>query len=95
MAVGKGRPANQGRSREGTKGGPKKILAPPVLVHGATHHRNRGRQGAVDKKRGRNPVKQTASSLATGQGRVRRKLPPAGLSFPLRNKKPQFPAGGN
>jgi hypothetical protein len=66
MAPGKGRLAIQARPGEGTRAvGAKKILAPPVLVHGATHHRNRGRQGAVDKKRGRNPVKETASARRT------------------------------
>jgi hypothetical protein len=45
-------------------------------VQGAAHHRHRGRQGAVDKKRGRNPVKEIASIPATGQGRVRRNIPP-------------------
>ena len=84
MTGGKGRLAIQGRRGEGAKAAAaKKILAAPVSVHGATHHRNRGRQGAVDKKRGRNPVKETASIPATGQGRVRRKIPP-GLPFPLK-----------
>ena len=65
IAAGKGRLAIQGRPGEGTEAAaPKKILAPPVSVYGATHHRNRGRQGAVDKKRGRNPVKETASTPA-------------------------------
>ena len=85
MAVGKDRLALQARPGEGTRAaGAKKILAAPVSVYGATHHRNRGRQGAVDKKRGRNPVKETASVPA------RRTVFP-----PPENKKPQFPEGGN
>ncbi|MGO9578454.1 MAG: hypothetical protein ACLP2P_03475 [Desulfobaccales bacterium] len=50
-----------------------KILAAPVLVYGAANHRNRGRQGAVDKKRGQNPVKETASMPATRPGTVEEK----------------------
>ena len=61
----------------------KKILAAPVLVPGAANHHNRGRQGAVDKKRGQNPVKETASIPANRTGTVEEKNPagqPDGLS---------------
>jgi hypothetical protein len=69
---------------------PKKILASPVPVDRATDHRHQGRQGAVDKKWGQNPVKETADMPSIGIG--------AGENFPSGsrtawppNKKPQFP----
>ena len=69
-----------------------KNLAPLVPVDRATNHQPQGRQSAVDKKRGQNPVKETAAMLAkpagAGQGRI---FPlAAGLPAPP-NKKPQFP----
>ena len=36
----------------------KKILATPAPVNRANNHRDPGRQGARDKERGRNPLKQ-------------------------------------
>ena len=53
----------------------KKILAPPVPMRRPANHRNQGRQGAVDKKRGQNPVKETASIPANRPGTVYTKLP--------------------
>jgi hypothetical protein len=67
------------------------------LVHGATHHRNRGRQGAVDKKRGRNPVKETASVPANRPGTVAAKNPPGQpdcLFPPMKIKNPNSLKGG-
>jgi hypothetical protein len=97
MAVGKGRLAIQARPGEGTRAaGAKKILAAPVSVHGATHHRNRGRQGAVDKKRGRNPVKETASVPAHRPGTIAAENPPGqpDCLSPLKIKNPNSLKGG-
>jgi hypothetical protein len=46
----------------------KKILASLAPVDRATDHQHQGRQGAVDKKRGQNPVKKTAARLAKPAG---------------------------
>ena len=64
-----------GRPREGTEVAPAKNLAPPVPAPRATKDRNRGRQGAVDKKRGQNPVKETALISANRPGTVEEKNP--------------------
>ena len=58
----------------------------------ATDHRRRGRQGAVDKKRGQNPVKETAVMLAKPAGIGAGENSPSGsrTAWPP-NKKPQFP----
>ena len=48
---------------------PQKNLAPLVPVDRATNHQPQGRQSAVDKKWGQNPVKETAVMLAKPAGR--------------------------
>ncbi len=69
---------------------PKKNLAPPGPVDRATNHQPQGRQSAVDKKWGRDPVKKTAAMLAKPEGRGEIFPPAAGLPSP-QIKKPQFP----
>jgi hypothetical protein len=63
-----------------------------VPVDRATNHQPQGRQSAVDKKWGRNPVKQTAVILAkpagVGEGE---NFPSASRTAWPPNKKPQFP----
>ncbi|OGR28289.1 MAG: hypothetical protein A2139_11790 [Desulfobacca sp. RBG_16_60_12] len=73
MAVGKGRIAIHGWRGEGTEAAPAKNPGAPVPVPRATKDRNRGRQGAVNKKRGQNPVKETASMPANRPGTVEEK----------------------
>ena len=71
---------------------PKKILASLGPVDRATNHQPQGRQGAVDKKRGQNPVKETAAMLAKPAGVGEGENFPSGsqTAWPP-NKKPQFP----
>ncbi len=70
----------------------KKNLAPLVPVDRATNHQNQGRQSAVDKKRGQNPVKETAAMPAKPAGVGEGENFPSGrqTAWPP-NKKPQFP----
>jgi hypothetical protein len=71
---------------------PKKILAALMPVDRATNHQHQGRQGAVDKKRGRDPVKETAAMLAKPSGGgVEENFPSASRTAWSPNKKPQFP----
>jgi hypothetical protein len=69
---------------------PKKILASPGLVDRATNHQPQGRQGAVDKKRGQNPVKETAVMPSLGLGEEGN-FPSGSVAALPPNKKPQFP----
>ena len=71
---------------------PQKNLAPPVPVNCATNHQPRGRQSAVDKKWGRDPVKQTATILAKPAGGGEEgNFPSGSQTASPPNKKPQFP----
>jgi hypothetical protein len=63
-----------------------------VRVDRATNHQPQGRQSAVDKKRGQNPVKKTATMLAKPAGAGEGENFPSGSQTALPpNKKPQFP----
>ena len=71
---------------------PKKNLAPLMPVDRATNHQYQGRQSAVDKKRGRDPVKETAVMFATPVGAGEGENFPSGSQTAVPpNKKPQFP----
>ena len=86
----------EGEARPKTADDAQKNLAPLVPVDRATNHQNQGRQSAVDKKRGQNPVKETAAMLAkpagVGEGRIFR--PAAGLPCP-QIKNPNSLKAGN
>jgi hypothetical protein len=61
---------------------PKKNLAPLGPVDRATNHQPQGCQSAVDKKRGRDPVKETAVILAKPAGVGEGIIFPLGAGLP-------------
>jgi len=76
---------------------PKKNLASPGPLDRASDHQSRGRQSAVDKKRGHNPVKEAAVRLAkpAGAGGEEKNFPSGSRTAWPQIKNPNSPTPGN